>query len=90
MQEVVSGSSWVTGRMRVNPAFYNTVTLWPREGRADVPHLNFNEAFNAVSHNILLPKLGCYSLDNEVGRKNSWMFRLSIVVNGLGCTWSGV
>ena len=73
-----------------SPAFYNKITLRTREGAMDVLRLNFSEAFNTVSHNILIPKSGCYSLDNKVGRKNGWMFGLSITVDGLECTWSGV
>lgn len=67
-----------------SPASYNKVSLWTREGALDILHLNFNEAFSTVSHNILAPSSGCYSPHNRGGRKTGWMSRLSIVVSGLG------
>jgi len=45
-------------------AFYNGVTGWVDEGRAvDVVYLDFNKAFDTVSHNTLLGKLRKCGLD---------------------------
>jgi len=45
-------------------AFYDGMTGWVDEGRAaDVVYLNFIKAFDTVSHNMLLGKLGKCGLD---------------------------
>jgi len=45
-------------------AFYDDMTSWVDDGRAvDVVYLDFNKAFNTVSHNILIGKLRKCGLD---------------------------
>ena len=50
-------------------AFYDVITGWVDGRRAvDVVHLDFNKAFDTVSHNILVMKLRKYGIDE-------WMVR---------------
>lgn len=54
--------------------------LWTSQRAADVVYLNFSKAFCTVSHNILVPKFGHYSLDRRTARwvkkKPGWMVGL--------------
>jgi len=56
-------------------AFYNGMTRWVDEGRAvDVVYLDFSKAFDTVSHNILIRKLGKCRLDEwSVGWIENWL-----------------
>ena len=55
--------------MRNLIAFYDVITGWVDGRRAvDVVHLDFNKAFDTVSHNILVMKLRKYGIDE-------WMVR---------------
>lgn len=43
---------------------YDQMTVFLDEGREmNIINLEFSKAFDAVSHNILVPTLGCYCLD---------------------------
>ncbi|KAK4828864.1 hypothetical protein QYF61_000992 [Mycteria americana] len=73
-----------------NPiSFYNKVTRLMDEGKSvDVVYLDFNKAFDTVSHSILLEKLAAHGLD---GLKN-WLDGRAhrVVVNGVYSSWRPV
>lgn len=50
------------------PAFYNEATGLVEEGRANMVHLDYSEAFTSVSHKILIQKLMNYGLDKQMVR----------------------
>ena len=50
-------------------AFYGGMTSWVGEGRVvHVVYLDFSQAFDTVSHDVLISKLGKYILD-ETGTR---------------------
>ncbi|GAB0209228.1 hypothetical protein GRJ2_003388500 [Grus japonensis] len=63
----VKGRSCLTNLI----SFYDKVTLLVDEGKAvDVVYLDFNKAFDIVSHSILLENLAAHGLD---GRTLRWV-----------------
>ncbi|PKU42275.1 rna-directed dna polymerase from mobile element jockey-like [Limosa lapponica baueri] len=75
-------------------AFYDAITGWLDEGRAaDVIYLDFNKAFDAVSHNILVRKLRKCGLDEGAVRWiENWLCDRTqrVVINGAGSSWRPV
>ncbi|PKU29150.1 rna-directed dna polymerase from mobile element jockey- hypothetical protein [Limosa lapponica baueri] len=75
-------------------AFYDVITRWLDEGRAaDVIYLDFSEAFDTVSHNILIRKLRKCGLDDGIVRWiESWLCDRTqrVVINGAGSSWRPV
>ena len=72
-------------------SFYDWVTRLVDEGKAvDVVYLEFNEAFDTVSHSILLGKLAARGLDRytRLWVKN-WLegHAQQVVVNGVKSSW---
>lgn len=60
-------------------SFYDPVIHLVNDGKAvDVAYLGFNNAFDTVSHGILLEKLAAHGLDRYTlcWVKSSWMARL--------------
>jgi len=72
-------------------AFYDGMSGWVDEGRAvDVVYLNFSNAFDTVSHNILLGKLRKCGLDEWTVRWiEKWLSgrAQSVVINGTESSW---
>jgi len=72
-------------------AFYDDMTGWVDEGRAvDVVYLDFNKAFNTVSHNILLGKLRKYGLYGWTVRWiENWLNGRTqrVVISGVESSW---
>ncbi|KAF4798796.1 RNA-directed DNA polymerase from mobile element jockey-like protein [Turdus rufiventris] len=75
-------------------SFYDQVTCLLDAGKAvDVVCLDFNKAFNTVSHSILLEKLAACGLDRSTlcwvkNWLDSWVQR--VVVNGAASSWQPV
>ena len=72
-------------------SFYDWVTRLVDEGKAvDVVYLEFDEAFDTVSHSILLGKLAARGLDRytRLWVKN-WLegHAQQVVVNGVKSSW---
>ncbi|PKU40345.1 rna-directed dna polymerase from mobile element jockey-like [Limosa lapponica baueri] len=74
--------------------FYDVITRWLDEGRAaDVIYLDFSKAFDNVSHNVLIRKLGKCGLDEGAVRWiESWLRDRTqrVVINGAGSSWRPV
>jgi len=70
------------------------MTGWVDEGRAaDVVYLNFNKAFDTVSHNILLGKLRKHGLDERSVRWiENWLNdrNQKAVISGTESSWMPV
>jgi len=70
------------------------MTSWVDEGRAvDVVYLDFSKAFDAVSHNILLGKLGKCGLDEwSVRWIGNWLKGRAqrMVISGTESSWRPV
>ena len=60
----IKGKSCLTNLI----AFYDGMTGWVDEGRADVVYLDFSKAFDTVSRNILIGKVMKCRLDEWSGR----------------------
>ncbi|KAK4814206.1 hypothetical protein QYF61_012443 [Mycteria americana] len=75
-------------------SFYNKVTRLTDEGKAvDVVYLDFSEAFDTVSHSILLEKLAAHGLDGCPLRwVKNWLDGRAqrVVVNGVYSSWRPV
>jgi len=75
-------------------AFYDDKTGWVDEGRAvEVVYLDFSKAFDTVSHNILLGKLGKCGLDKwSVRWIENWLNgrTQSVVISGTESSWKPV
>ncbi|GAB0183126.1 hypothetical protein GRJ2_000777900 [Grus japonensis] len=75
-------------------SFYDQVTHLVDEGKAvDVVYLDFSEAFNTVSHSILLEKLAAHGLDRCTLRwVKNWLEGQAqrVVVNGVKSSWQPV
>ncbi|KAK4808572.1 hypothetical protein QYF61_009875 [Mycteria americana] len=74
--------------------FYNKVTRLVHEGKAvDVIHLDFNKAFDTVSHSILLEKLAAHGLGRcTLCWVKNWLDGRAqrVVVNGVKSSWRPV
>ena len=70
------------------------MTGWADEGRAvDVVSLDFSKAFDTVSHNILLGKLGKCGLDEwSVRWIENWLNGIAqrVVISGTESSWRPV
>lgn len=71
MKHVIGKSQhrFTTGKLCLTNliAFHNEVTCLFDAGQAvDTVYLDFLEAFDTVSHSLLLEKLMCYSLDQPL------------------------
>ena len=88
--EFTKGKSCLTNRI----AFYDDMTGWVDEGRAvDVVYLDFNKAFNTVSHDILLGKLRKCGLDEWTVRWiENWLNGRTqrVVISGTESSWRPV
>ncbi|KAK4825246.1 hypothetical protein QYF61_025645, partial [Mycteria americana] len=75
-------------------SFYDKVTHLVDEGKAvDVVYLDFNKAFDMVSHSILLEKLAAHGLDGCTLRwVKNWLDGRAqrVVVNGVYSSWRPV
>ncbi|KAK4828105.1 hypothetical protein QYF61_023467 [Mycteria americana] len=75
-------------------SFYDKVTRLVDEGKAvDVVYLDFSEAFDMVSHSILLEKLAAHGLDGCTLRwVKNWLDGQAqrVVVNGVYSSWRPV
>ncbi|GAB0203241.1 mitochondrial enolase superfamily member 1 [Grus japonensis] len=85
----MKGRSYLT-----NLIFYDKVTCLVDEGNAvDVVYLDFNKAFDTVSHSILPEKLAAHDLDGHMLRwVKNWLDGQAqrIVVNGVKSSWQPV
>ena len=74
--------------------FYNEMTGSVDEGKAvDVIYLDFSEAFDIVSHNILVKKLLKYGLDKQTVRWiENWLngCAQSVIISGTKSRWRPV
>ncbi|XP_075779238.1 uncharacterized protein LOC142827520 [Pelodiscus sinensis] len=75
-------------------AFFDKITSLVDKGEAvDVIYLDFSKAFDTVSHDILIDKLGKYNLDRATIRwVHNWLDNRSqrVVVNGSKSCWKGI
>ncbi|KAK4824253.1 LOW QUALITY PROTEIN: hypothetical protein QYF61_012519 [Mycteria americana] len=75
-------------------SFYNKVTPLVDEGKAvDVVYLDFNKAFDTISHSILLEKLAAHGLDGHtLCWVKNWLDGQAqrVVVNGVYSSWRPV
>ncbi|KAK4820971.1 hypothetical protein QYF61_009437 [Mycteria americana] len=86
----MKGRSYLTNLM----SFYEKVTCLVDEGKAvDVVYLDFNKAFDTVSHSILLEKLAAHGLDGcTLCWVKNWLdgWAQRVVVNGVYSGWRPV
>ncbi|PKU40857.1 rna-directed dna polymerase from mobile element jockey- hypothetical protein [Limosa lapponica baueri] len=75
-------------------AFYDGITGWMDEKRAvGVVYLDFSDAFNTVSHSILIAKLRKYGLEEwTVKWIENWLKDRAqrVVIRGTECSWKSV
>jgi len=86
----MNGRSWLTNL----GSFYDKVIHLVDEGRAvDVVYLDFNKAFDIISHSIFLQKWVTHGLDGHtLCWVKNWLDGQAqrIVVNGVKCSWQPV
>ncbi|CAM4485735.1 unnamed protein product [Caretta caretta] len=74
-------------------AFFDKVTSLVNRGEAvDVVYLDFSKAFDTVSHDLLINKLGKYNLDGATIRwVHNWLENCSqrVVIGGSQSCWKG-
>jgi len=75
-------------------AFFDRITSLVDKGEAvDVVYLDFSKAFDTVSHDILINKLGKYNLDGATMRwVHNWLDNRTqkVVINGSQSCWKGI
>jgi len=75
-------------------SFCEKVTCLVVEGKAvDVIYLDFNKAFDTISHSILLEKLAAHGLDGcNLHQIKNWLdgWAQRVVVNGVQSSWQPV
>uniref|UniRef100_A0A674ICA9 Reverse transcriptase domain-containing protein n=4 Tax=Terrapene triunguis TaxID=2587831 RepID=A0A674ICA9_9SAUR len=75
-------------------AFFDRITSLVDKGEAvDVVYLDFSKAFDTVSHDILIDKLGKYNLDGATIRwVHNWLDNRTqrVVINGSQSCWKGI
>uniref|UniRef100_A0A8C3I6M2 Reverse transcriptase domain-containing protein n=1 Tax=Chrysemys picta bellii TaxID=8478 RepID=A0A8C3I6M2_CHRPI len=80
---------------QTNPiAFFDRIMSLVDKGEAvDVVYLDFSKAFDTVSHDILIDKLGKYNLDGATIRwVHNWLDNRTqrVVINGSQYCWKGI